>query len=147
MKLALEQAEKAYKIGEVPIGAVLVGKDGKIISSAFNLKETTKNPIGHAEILALQQVAPTQDSWRRLGCTLYVTLEPCTMCLGAMVHARIDRLVFGAYDKKAGALSLGYFFQNDSRLNHSFEVVGGVMHYECSKVLSQFFRERRASHH
>ncbi|GAB4405698.1 MAG: tRNA adenosine(34) deaminase TadA [Bacteriovoracaceae bacterium] len=146
MKLALEQAERAYKKGEVPVGAILVAADGKVISSTYNQKEESKNPIGHAELLALQAASGSFDSWRRLGCTLYVTLEPCTMCLGGLVQARVSRLVFGAYDKKAGALSLGYFLQTDSRLNHSFEVVGGVLHYECSKMLSQFFKERRSSH-
>jgi len=143
MKLAIEQAEKAYKDGEVPVGAILVASDGKIISSTHNTKEETKNPVGHAEVLALMESAGKFDSWRCLGTTLYVTLEPCIMCLGALIQARISRLVFGAYDKKGGALSLGYHLNSDNRLNHRFSVMGGVMHYECSKQLSQFFKERR----
>ncbi len=144
MGLALEEAEAAYRIGEVPVGAVVVDKDGRILSRAHNLKETTHDPCGHAEILALRQAATKAGNWRLTGAVLYVTLEPCAMCLGAMVHARIDTLAFGAYDPKAGALSLGHHLHRDPRLNHRFSVVGGIRHYECSKVLSVFFKERRA---
>lgn len=143
MKLAAEEAEKAYQIGEVPVGAILVDDSGKIVSRAHNLKEQNHNPAGHAEIELLINAGRELKTWRLIGHTLVVTLEPCLMCMGAMVHARIDRLIFGAYDKKAGALSLGYHIHNDPRLNHKFEVIGGLDHYQCSKRLSQFFRERR----
>ena len=143
MNLALEEAEKAYRIEEVPIGAILVDEEGKEIARSYNLKEQTANPCGHAEILAITQAAQTLNSWRLLNCTLYVTLEPCPMCLGAMVQSRIGQLVFGAYDPKGGALSLGFNLYKDERLNHHFRVMGGVRHFQCSRILSQFFREKR----
>jgi tRNA(adenine34) deaminase len=146
MKLALEEANIAYNAGEVPVGAVVVDDLGKVIARASNLKEKTHNPMGHAEILALHAASQALGRWRLNGCTLIVTLEPCVMCLGAMIHARIDHLVFGAYDSKAGALSLGYAAHKDPRLNHNLAVTGGLSHYECSSLLSQFFRERRAGH-
>ena len=143
VSLALEQADEAYRQNEVPVGAVLVDESGKILSKSFNIKETNHNPCGHAEILVIQQAARELSSWRLVGCTLYVTLEPCPMCLSACVQARIGRLVFGAYDKKGGALSLGYKLFKDSRLNHQFPVVGGVKHFDCSRILSRFFKEKR----
>jgi tRNA(adenine34) deaminase len=143
MGLALEQADHAYKLGEVPVGAVVVSSEGKIISQAHNLKETTHAPCSHAEILALNSAGKELQNWRLLNCTLVVTLEPCLMCLSAMVHARIKQLVFGAYDPKAGALSLGYRIHDESKLNHRFSVVGGWNHYESSRLLSRFFKERR----
>lgn len=143
MQTALIQAEKAYSLDEVPVGAVLVDDTGKVIAEAYNLKEKNHDPCGHAEILCLRQASENLKSWRLENCTLYVTLEPCPMCLGAMVHARIKRLVFGAYDAKGGAISLGYRLFQDDRLNHRFEVIGGVEHYPCSQLLSQFFREKR----
>ncbi len=146
MNLALDEANKGYRLGEVPIGAVLVAADGKILAKGHNLKETTHNPCGHAEMLIMQMAGPLIENWRLQDCTLFVTLEPCPMCLAAMVQARIGKLVFGAYDPKGGALSLGYHLNKDSRLNHSFSVMGGVSHYDCSQILSQFFRERRKSH-
>lgn len=144
--MALEQAEQAYKLMEVPVGAVLVSAQGEVISKQFNLKESQFNPVGHAEVLVLTDSAKKMHNWRLTDSTLYVTLEPCPMCLSAMVHARIGRCIFGAYDPKGGALSLGYHFQSDSRLNHQFSIWGGLKHYECSKLLSQFFKERRSSY-
>lgn len=143
MTLALEQAELAYKHQEVPVGAILVSAKGDILSRHFNLKESTKNPSAHAEVLAIIEGARKIDNWRLSNCTLYVTLEPCPMCLALMVQSRIDNCVFGAYDPKGGAISLGYSFNKDKRLNHNFSILGGVKHYECSKILSQFFKERR----
>jgi tRNA(adenine34) deaminase len=143
MSLAIEQAEIAYKSAEVPVGAVLVSSEGEVLSKQHNLKEVQFNPTGHAEILTLIEGSKKRQNWRLSDCVLYVTLEPCPMCLAAMVQSRIKQCVFGAYDPKGGALSLGYFLQNDKRLNHQFSVFGGIKHYDCSKLMSQFFRERR----
>lgn len=125
------------------MGAIIVDSQGKVLSSSHNEKEAKNNPCGHAEILALQSAGKESSSWRLQGATLYVTLEPCPMCLMAMTHARINKVVFGTYDYKGGALSLGYNLHNDSRLNHKFKVIGGVKHLECSKILSDFFKEKR----
>jgi tRNA(adenine34) deaminase len=146
MIMALEQAELAYKAQEVPVGAVLVSPTGEVLSKQFNLKETQFNPIAHAEILVLEEGAKKIQNWRLSDCVLYVTLEPCPMCLTAMVQSRIKLCVFGAYDSKGGALSLGYHLHQDQRLNHQFSIIGGVKHFESSRILSQFFRERRSSY-
>lgn len=143
MKLAVEQADLAWKKGEVPVGALVVSSKGEILSATHNLKESVHNPCGHAEILAIQDAAQKNQDWRLINCTLYVTLEPCPMCLSAISHARISEVVFGAYDSKGGALSLGYHFHKDARLNHRFSMLGGVEHYSCSKLLSDFFKTRR----
>lgn len=143
MSMALEQAHLAYKSHEVPVGAVIVSPSGEILSKQHNLKEISHNPTGHAEILSLVEASKKIHNWRLSGCILYVTLEPCPMCLAAMVQSRIEQCIFGAYDNKGGALSLGYFLQKDNRLNHRFSVIGGIKHFECSKLLSQFFKERR----
>lgn len=143
MKLALEEAEMAWKSNEVPIGALVLNSAGDVLSRAHNLKETVSNPCGHAEILAIQEAAKKQNDWRLIDCTLYVTLEPCPMCLSAIGQARFKEVIFGAYDSKGGAISLGYPLHKDSRLNHRFGMMGGVMHFECSRILSQFFKERR----
>jgi tRNA(adenine34) deaminase len=145
MKLALEEAEKAYQENEVPVGAVLIDGSGKVIAKAHNNKEKEYNPCGHAEIEVLKKSASELKNWRLNGHTLVVTLEPCVMCMGAMIQARIEKLVFGAYDPKGGALSLGYDIHNNSKLNHKFSIVGGLAHYRCSKILSQFFKQRRGS--
>jgi tRNA(adenine34) deaminase len=146
MGLALEQAELAFKQQEVPVGAVLVSPTGEVLSKQFNLKESNFNPAGHAELLTIIEGAKKIQNWRLVDCALYVTLEPCSMCLAALVQARIGLCVFGAYDAKGGSLSLGYRMHQDKRLNHQFSVIGGVRHFECSKLLSQFFRERRAGY-
>jgi tRNA(adenine34) deaminase len=143
MSLALEEAEAAYKLDEVPVGAVIVSEDGKIIAKAHNLKESHHNPCGHAEIIAITSASREKESWRLLNCTLYATLEPCLMCMGAIIQARLKTVVFGAYDTKAGAISLGYPIHCDPRLNHQLNVIGGIEHFNCSKILSQFFREKR----
>lgn len=142
MSRALKQAEVAYKKGEVPVGAVVV-KDGKVISRGYNLRETTNDPTAHAELLAMKKASKKLDSWRLSGCTLYVTLEPCPMCSGVIVNSRIDRVVFGAYDQKAGCCTTLYHLCNDERFNHRAEILGGVMEDSCAKILSDFFKEKR----
>ena len=146
MDVAISEAHKAYRENEVPIGAVIVGPDKSIISRAHNLKEKNQNPCGHAEILAIIEAAKKISNWRLIDCTIYVTLEPCPMCLSALVQARIGSLVFGAYDLKGGAISLNYNMYKDEKLNHRFPVLGGLRHFECSKILSTFFKEKRKSY-
>lgn len=146
MTMALEQAELAWKAQEVPVGSVLVSPEGVVLAKQFNLKETHFNPIAHAEVLAMTEASKKIQNWRLSDCVLYVTLEPCPMCLAAMVQSRIKQCVFGAYDSKGGALSLGYHLHQDKKLNHQFSIMGGVKHFECSRVLSQFFKQRRASY-
>lgn len=142
MAEALKEAEKAFAMGEVPIGAVLVEED-YILAGAHNLRETTHDPTAHAEILALRRGAEARGHWRLTGTTLYVTLEPCPMCAGALINARIGRLVFGAYDPKAGAAGSLLDLPRDERLNHRLPVTGGVLAEACGDVLRRFFAERR----
>lgn len=142
MKIALDLAHKAAEAGEVPVGALVV-KDGNIISQAFNMREAKTSPASHAEFLAIEEASRKLGKWRLEGCTVYVTLEPCVMCAGLMHQARIDRCVFGAFDQKAGALGTLYEIHKDERLNHNFEVLGGIMEKECAQILSDFFKERR----
>jgi tRNA(adenine34) deaminase len=143
MRIALEEAGVAFGKGEVPVGAVLV-KDGRVVSRAHNLREERKDPSAHAEILALRQAAAVfSDSWRLSGATLYVSKEPCIMCAGAIVNARVARLVYGCADPKAGGVDSLYQIPTDSRLNHRVEVVSGVLEEECAALLRRFFRERR----
>lgn len=146
MDEALKEAQKAYREDEVPIGAVIVDEKGNILARAHNEKEKVNNPCGHAEILAIMEASRKLNNWRLTNCALYVTLEPCPMCLSAMVQARIGKLFFGAYDAKGGALSLNYNFYKDKKLNHSFAVSGGLRHFECSRLLSTFFKEKRTSY-
>ncbi|MBR6765544.1 MAG: tRNA adenosine(34) deaminase TadA [Clostridia bacterium] len=142
MKKALNQAKVAYKMGEVPVGAVVV-KDGIIISRGYNLREKTNDPTAHAELIAMKRAAKKLDSWRLTGCTLYVTLEPCPMCAGVIINSRIDKVVFGAYDQKAGCCTTLYHLPLDERFNHRANVLGGVLEDECAKILSDFFKEKR----
>ncbi len=142
MEIALEEARKAAESSEVPVGAVVV-KDGGILSQAGNLRESYNDPFAHAEILAIQRASQWLNSWRLLDCTLYVTLEPCVMCAGAIVQARIPKLVFGASDTKGGGVCSLYKICEDKRLNHRVEVVEGILQKDCSRVLSEFFQERR----
>lgn len=142
MKKALLQAQVAYKKGEVPVGAVVV-KDGEIISRGYNLRESTNDPTAHAELLAMKKAAKKLNSWRLSGCTLYVTLEPCPMCTGLIINSRIDKVVFGAYDQKAGCCTTLYHLATDERFNHRASVLGGVIEEECAKILSDFFKEKR----
>lgn len=142
MSLALEQARMAGAEGEVPIGAVLVC-DGQVVARGRNARETAADPTAHAEMLAIREAAAYLERWRLFGCTLYVTLEPCPMCAGAIVNARIDRLVYGASDPKAGYVGTLYDLSGDTRLNHHFEVTAGVLEDECSRMLKDFFKELR----
>ena len=142
MEEALQEARRAYKNQEVPVGAVLV-KDAEIISRGRNQREGGNDPTAHAEIQAIREASAYFKHWRLNGTTLYVTLEPCIMCAGALVQARVDRLVFGAYDPKAGAVESLYCLLEDRRLNHRLEVQGGVLREECSQLLQSFFKERR----
>jgi tRNA(adenine34) deaminase len=142
MKIAIEQAQIAEENGDVPIGAIIV-YDNQIIGRAYNQREQLQDPTAHAEIIALTQAAAFLESWRLHGCTMYVTLEPCTMCAGALVLARIDRLVYGCDDPKAGAVKSLYNIVSDQRLNHIIDVTSGVLAEECSGLLQQFFRRRR----
>lgn len=146
MEEALIEAEKAYREDEVPIGAIIVDAKGSILARAHNNKEQNHNPCGHAELLAISKAAKKIENWRLLDCSLYVTLEPCPMCLAAIMQARLKKLYFGAYDPKGGALSLQYNLHNDQRLNHQIEVVGGINHYSTSQILSRFFREKRSGY-
>lgn len=141
MKLALAQAQKAKNKDEVPVGAVIV-QNGKVIAKAFNMRESKKDPLGHAEIYAISKAAKKLGGWRLPGCTLFVTLEPCPMCTGAIINARIEKVVFGAYDPKAGALGSLYDLA-EGKLNHTPIVFGGVMEEECAGILSSYFREKR----
>ena len=140
---AIKEAESAFSIGEVPVGAVIVNSQNQIISKAHNLKESTQDPCGHAEIIAIRKAAEILKSWRLLDCTLYVTLEPCPMCMGAIVQSRLKSLIFGAYDVKGGAITNGFNLHQNQKLNHRFNVIGGVGHYDCSNLLSSFFKQRR----
>lgn len=146
MQEAQKLAEEAQKLDEVPVGAVIVSEHKEILGVGLNDKESTNNPCGHAEINAIIAAGKNLKDWRLCGASMFVTLEPCTMCLGAIVHARLEALYFGAFDKKAGSLSLGYSLYNDRRLNHNFKVYGGINQFENSKMLSDFFKARRAQH-
>lgn len=143
MRLALEQARQAAAAGEVPIGAVVVC-EGQVVAAAYNRRELAHDPSAHAEFAAMTAAARKLDRWRLSGCTVYVTLEPCLMCAGLMVNARIDRCVYGAPDPKGGALGTLFDVSCDARLNHAFQVVPGVLQDECAGVLSDFFANLRA---
>ncbi len=142
MKLALVEAEAALAEDEVPVGAVIVHGD-RVIASAHNQREQLRDPTAHAEMIAITQAAEALGSWRLEGCTLYVTLEPCPMCAGAILQARVDVLVFGAPDPKAGAVQTLYELLNDSRLNHRTQTAGGVLLEECGGILTRFFQSQR----
>lgn len=154
MRLAIDEARRAEELGEVPIGAVVVYEpidpatrrplaEPQVIARAGNLRETTQDPAGHAEFLAMKQASAALGAWRLAGCTVYVTLEPCIMCAGLMHQARIDRCVYGASDRKAGALGTLYSVNADERLNHTFEAVPGVLEEECAALLKEFFKNKR----
>ena len=143
MRAALVEARAALATGDVPIGAVVVAADGSVVGTGRNLREAEGDPTGHAEVVALRAAARAMGEWRLTGCTLVVTLEPCTMCAGAAVLARIDRLVFGAYDEKAGAVGSLWDVVRDRRLNHRPEVIGGVLAEESAALLDRFFAAHR----
>jgi tRNA(adenine34) deaminase len=142
MRQALALAREALALGEVPVGAV-VARPGRIVSQAFNLRETLHDPTAHAERLALTLAGRALGTWRLDGCTLYVTLEPCAMCAGAVVQSRIDRVVYGARDPKAGACESLYRLASDPRFNHRAVLQGGLLTEECGDLLTQFFQARR----
>jgi tRNA(adenine34) deaminase len=144
MRQALIEAEGALATGDVPIGAVVLGPSGTVIGRGHNVREAEADPTGHAEVVALRVAAQSRGGWRLDDCTLVVTLEPCTMCAGAIVLARIRTLVFGAYDEKAGAVGSLWDVVRDRRLNHRPEVVAGVLADESTRLLDGFFRDRRA---
>jgi tRNA(adenine34) deaminase len=146
MRLALEQARKAATLGEVPIGALLE-RDGQVLSQAHNFRETWQDPTAHAEMVAIRKAAAQSDSWRLTGTTLYVTLEPCAMCIGAIILARVPRLVFGALDPKAGACGSVLNVAAERRLNHRVEVIGGVLEQESQELLQTFFKNLRQTIH
>jgi tRNA(adenine34) deaminase len=148
MRLALREAKAAFEAGEVPIGAVVVYEDseasaGRVIAAAHNQREQLRDPTAHAEMIAITQAAEALGNWRLADCTLYVTLEPCPMCAGAIVLARLPRLVYGAADPKAGAVTSLYRLLDDPRLNHRTATVSGVLAEPCGEILSRFFRQKR----
>ena len=144
MRLALAEARRAGELGEVPIGAVVIS-GGAVVGRGHNLRETEGDPLAHAELLAIRQAAVAVGDWRLSGCTLYATLEPCAMCAGALVNCRIDRLVYGAPDPKAGYCDTLGDIPRDARLNHRVEVEGGVLAEECGALLSTFFQALRTA--
>ena len=143
MRVALQEAEVAAQKGEVPVGAVVV-HNGQLIAKSHNLRELNKDPLAHAELLAIAEAAEHLDRWRLIDCTLYVTLEPCPMCAGAIVNSRLDRIVFGASDPRAGSCGSILNIVEDERLNHRPEVTRGILQPQCSEILSNFFRALRA---
>lgn len=142
MEMALRQAEEAAAAGEVPVGAVVVC-DGDVVAAAHNRRESPPDPLGHAELIAIRQAATVLDRWRLAGCTVYVTCEPCPMCAGSMLNARIDRVVYGTDDPKAGALGSLFDLHDDPRLNHRFEVTRGILADQAAALMAGFFDARR----
>jgi len=142
MKLALDEAARAFHEDEVPVGAVIVHNE-RVVARAHNQREQLRDPTAHAEMIAITQAAEALGSWRLDGCTLYVTLEPCPMCAGAILQARIPTVVYGAADPKAGAVHTLYRLLDDTRLNHRTQSVAGVLADECGQILSRFFQRQR----
>lgn len=140
---AIKQAEMAEKLGEVPIGAVVV-KEGQIVGAGYNLRETSLDPTSHAEMVAIRQASDALGAWRLLGCTLYVTLEPCPMCAGAILQSRVERVVYGAPDPKAGCVGTLMDLLQDARFNHRAEWTSGVLQEPCADLLRHFFRRLRS---
>lgn len=143
MKEALKEAQKSYKKEEIPVGAIIV-KDGKIIARGHNLKETKTDPTKHAEIIAIQKACKKLQTWRLTGCTMYVTLEPCSMCAGSLIQSRLDKVVIGTMDEKTGACGSVLNLLADYKFNHIVQIETGIMQEECKKILQQFFKELRA---
>ncbi|AZV40769.1 cytosine/adenosine deaminase [Peribacillus asahii] len=142
MNIALQEAKKARALQEVPIGAIVVWKD-EVIARAYNLRETDQNAVAHAELLAIREACEVLGTWRLEEATLYVTLEPCPMCSGAIINSRIKRVVFGAHDPKAGCAGTFMNLLQDERFNHQSEVTSGVLQEECGGILTAFFKELR----
>ncbi len=145
MRYAIALADKAKDLGEIPVGAVIV-KDDEVVAEGYNLSICQHDPSAHAEMLAIRSAGEVLENYRLIDCTLYVTLEPCPMCAGALVHSRIKRVVFGAYDEKTGAAGTVMNLVQDGRLNHQCEVTGGVLQDACSTQISDFFKARRKAH-
>lgn len=143
IEYALTLAEHAQRLGEIPVGAVLVDENNQIIGEGWNLSIVNNDPTAHAEIVALRNGAQKIENYRLLNCTLYVTLEPCTMCAGAILHSRIKRLVFGAYDYKTGAVGSRFHFFDDYKMNHFLDITSGILAEKCGQKLSDFFKMRR----
>ncbi|KIL34537.1 adenosine deaminase [Cohnella kolymensis] len=143
MNEAIHQARLAESMGEVPIGAVIV-RGGSIVGAGYNLRETEKDPTAHAEMIAIRHASESLQAWRLLGCTLYVTLEPCPMCAGAILQSRVERVVYGAADPKAGCAGTLMDLLQDSRFNHVSPWTSGVLHEECAALLTSFFRRLRS---
>ena len=143
MKEALKEAQKSYKKEEIPVGAIIV-KDGKIIARGHNLKETKTDPTKHAEIIAIQKACKKLQTWRLTGCTMYVTLEPCSMCAGSLIQSRLDKVVIGTMDEKTGACGSVLNLLADYKFNHIVQIETGIMQEECKTILQQFFKELRA---
>jgi len=141
--MALRQAQEAEQCDETPVGAIIV-RAGRVIAAAHNQREQLRDPTAHAEMIAITQAAESVGDWRLEGCTLYVTLEPCPMCAGAIVQARIPQVVYAAADPKAGAVDSLFHLLSDARLNHRAEVIGGVLREPCGEILTEFFRRMRA---
>lgn len=142
MRAAIQEADKARQLDEVPIGAVIV-YDGEVIATGYNMRETSQSSLSHAELIAIHEANKQQGSWRLENCTLYVTLEPCPMCAGAIVQSRIKRVVFGASDPKAGCAGTLMNLLEDERFNHQVELTSGVLEQECGNLLRDFFRDLR----
>lgn len=142
MTEALKEAQKAYDLGEIPIGAIIV-KDDEIIARGHNLTETEKDPTAHAEMIAIREAAKKLGGWRLPGCTLYVTCEPCSMCAGAIVWARLEKVCIGTMDPKGGACGSVFNIVQEEKLNHKAELVTGIMEKECSEIMKSFFKELR----
>ncbi len=143
MALALEEAQKAYDKGEIPIGAVLVDESGTVVSRGHNMRETWQDATAHAEIIAIREACRLLNRWRLSGLTLFVTIEPCPMCAGALVMSRVDRVVYGSADSKAGAAESLFNVTSNPALNHQLQVTAGVLHDECAGIMKRFFAERR----
>ena len=143
MRQALDLAQQAAVVSEIPVGAIVISPNGEVIGTGFNTREDDHDPISHAEVVAMRAAAAHLDNWRLDDCTLVVTLEPCTMCAGTAMQSRIGRIVFGAFDDKAGAVGSLWDVVRDPRLPHRAEVISGVLENECAQVLSDFFKAQR----
>lgn len=144
MLIALKEAKKALDFDEVPIGAIIV-KDGKILAKGHNLRENSKNPLDHAEMIAIKRASKKIGDWRLEGCTIYVTIEPCSMCAGAILLSRISKIVYGAKDVKGGALGSSFNLFEQKNLNHNPEIISGVLEEECAALITSFFHKKRST--
>ncbi|WP_028323850.1 tRNA adenosine(34) deaminase TadA [Desulfatirhabdium butyrativorans] len=146
MQIAIEQARQAFTLGEVPIGAVLVDAEGQILAKDCNRTISSCDPTAHAEILVIRKASAILGNYRLLNTTLYVSIEPCVMCMGALIHARVHTVVYGASDPRWGACDSLYAFARDTRFNHRPETIGGICEEPCRKLMQDFFRQRRQAH-